>query len=143
MLYGIQNLGQDFRRIEMATKKKPVVEKVKVEEPVAIEDEVKASTVEIKISDEELLETKKKAYERVIEINKVDLDRMVDSTQTSFQFQDDSAVAAQAESLKEAKAVYPPLVNACLAEMKRRGLDTEALQKYFDSIEYTKPWLRM
>ncbi len=138
----------------MATKKKIVTDKAVVDEDSEVDVELpiiqeakeepgKTLTVKIELTEEEIIEAKKAGYEKVIAINKVDLDRMVESTQTSFAFQNDEQIIGQVESLKEAKMVYPPLVDACLAEMKRRGLDIEELKKYFDSIEYTKPWLRM
>jgi len=141
----------------MAAKKKVVIEEVVEEvpveevvgetvtdnqEPVSISTIEEPNNLEIETT---ILDIKRKAYERTIELNKVDFSRMVESAQTSFPFQSDDNIIAQLEFLKDKIGTYPDLIDAFITELKGRGLIDLAddFQGYYDSIDYTKPWMRM
>lgn len=113
-------------------------------QPEIVEPDEKVDDIESAI-EEDILDIKKKAYEKTVSLNKVDFDRMVDSAQTSFPFQTDDDIIAQLVFFKDKIATYPNLIDAFIAELRKRGLSDKAdeFQEYYDSIDYTRPWMRM
>lgn len=113
------------------------------EENKDVEKVAEFSTAEINLTQDELNEINRKAYEQNMERYRVDYERMVDSAQTSFLFQTDEQILALVEEEKKSKLFFPKLIDAYLAELKRRNVDVTELQAYFDSVEYTKPWMSL
>jgi len=101
-------------------------------------------TVEVKLSDEEILAAKQKAYEEYVARNKVGIERAVDSRATTLSFMSVDDIKASIEELKiQDPPLFPEMVDIHINELKRRGVDTTEYQAYFDGIEYKKPWLKL